>query len=34
MDRKEFRELLPRLDKQRLEADLTLSPDQQFDLYH
>ena len=34
MDRKEFRELLPRLDKQRLEADLTLSPGQQFDLYH
>ncbi len=34
MDRKDFRELFPRIEKQRLESDLTLSPGQRFDLYH
>jgi hypothetical protein len=34
MDRKEFAELFPRMDKQTIETDLKLSPGQQFDLYH
>jgi hypothetical protein len=34
MDRKQFSELFPQMDRQRLEADLALSPGQQFDLYH
>jgi hypothetical protein len=34
MDRKDFSELFPRIDKQTLEGDLKLSPGQQFDLYH
>lgn len=34
MDRTEFSELFPRIDKQALERDLQLSSGQQFDLYH
>jgi len=34
MDRKDFSELFPRIDKHTLEGDLALSPGQQFDLYH
>jgi hypothetical protein len=34
MDRKEFGELFPRIDKHTIESDLKLSPGQQFDLYH
>jgi hypothetical protein len=34
LDRKDFKDLFPLLDKHALEADLDLSPGEQFDLYH
>jgi hypothetical protein len=34
MDRENFKDLFPLIDKRALEADLDLSPGEQFDLYH
>ena len=34
LDREDFRELFPKIDKSALKADLALSPGEQFDLYH
>ena len=34
LDRKNFKDLFPLVDKQSLEADLALSPEEPFDLYH
>jgi len=34
LDRKDFKELFPLIDKRALEADLNLSPEEPFDLYH
>jgi hypothetical protein len=34
LDREDFKDLFPRIDRRALEADLDLSPGEQFDLYH
>jgi hypothetical protein len=34
LDRKDFKDLFPLMDKRALEADLDLSPGEPFDLYH
>jgi hypothetical protein len=34
LDQPEFRALFPKIDKSALQADLALSPGQQFDVYH